>query len=294
MLSFEQPSSAPESRCKAPLYLRLYFQSHLTEIVRLIGYADVPVDEARERLEALVTRFGNEKIVAACQEILEVDTGKEPNVARLKAEVRRLAFQILGPPPKSVRAVGGSSATAPTISNEQSGLSPTTKPINMPRHYVMGQYEEHLAATKLQFTKHAELVKRTPCLELLPALDYVVVRRKMRLLVAVRPALRGSQAAQMIAYGDALLANHSPVRVWPVEGPSGWEWQEYVLLAEPLGIDPKRFKLSLDDWQIVHDHREGEKNCGRDWLKQGCACACCRAARSILTFSNSKRTGGKK
>ncbi|MCI0740057.1 MAG: hypothetical protein L0Y72_13510 [Gemmataceae bacterium] len=271
------------------MYLRLYFQAHLTEIVRLIGYADVPVDEARRRLEPLVARFGKEKMVAAFQEIVEVDTDRQPNVARLNAEARRLSFQILGPPPPSIPS--GRAPSAMTRTTGETDL----KPIKMPRHYVMGKYEEHLATNKLQFTKHAELAKRTPGLEMLPALDYLVVRGKMRLLVAIRPALRANQGAQLIAYSDALLANHLPLSVWPVDSPTGWVWREQELFAEPLGIDPKRFKLSLDDWQIVHDHREGEKNCGRDWLKEGCACACCRAARAILTMSNSKRhAGGKK
>lgn len=250
----------------------------MTDIVRLIGYSEVPMDEARRRLEPLLKRFGQEKIMQACEELLDVATGPAPAVARLKAEVAKLAFQILGPRRGVASESPPAAVESETPSAELAGVA-----VKMPRYHVMGKYEEHLAASKLQYTTHADLLKGSPFLDMLPALDYIVMRGHTRLIVAVRPNLRGNQAAQLIAYTDALLANHAAVRVWPIEGSSGWEWQEHELLAGPLKMDPNRFKLSLDDWRAVSEHCDGDKKSGRTWLADGCACACCRAARAILT-----------
>ncbi|GEM_PF-2017798 len=412
---------------RRPLYIRMYFSEMMTELVRLIDYRDVPVAEAQMALKPLMDRYGRQAIMDACEELLDVETAKPPAVARLKTDVRKLAFQMLGPPPEDRPTVVTASGmktddqttpkstpkpsastkkprrqerpptvpshtarttspilqqyraakerhpgmilffrigesyevfdqdakTAATLlgltltrrdntvemaSFPQHQLEPHLKkllkeghrvaicdevempdpawehasdpdtgvatpgarseqngvPVNMPRYHVMAKFEEHLAATKVNFSTAAELRKGMPFLEMLPALDYVFVRGQMRLYVAVRPALRGSQAAQLIAIQDAVLANCAAVRIWPVEGPLGWEWKEHELFAGPLGIDPKRFKLSLDDWHAVHEHCAGDKNCGRDWLTGGCACACCRAARAILTFSATKRRAATK
>lgn len=279
----EQPPQSTDRRTSTrkqnPLYLRMYFQTWMTELVQLIGYRDVPIDEAREKLKPLIDRHGKQRMMEACEELVEVDASKKPTVARLKAEVSKLAFQILGPRPVVVPAAPEAAVTSPENAST---------PVKLPRYHVMGKYEEYLGATKLRFSTAADLRDGMPFLEMLPALDYIVERERMRLLVTVRPSFRGNQAAQMIAYSDALLANHAAVRVWPVSGVSGWEWQEHELFAEPLGIDPTRFKLTLDDWRAVHEHYDGDKKCNRDWLTEGCACACCRAARAILTAKPAK------
>ncbi len=291
MPSPEKPTNPTHRRSssgsKQPLVIRLYFDRCLTEVAQLIGYNDVPVDQARERLKPLIERFGKQKLQDAAEELLDVDSGKQPPVARLKAEVAKMAFQLLGPRPPVVPDSPPAAAAVPEVAI--ASIEAAGAPIKMPRYHVMGKYEEHLAANKLRFTTAAELRKGMPFLEMLPALDYLVERQHMRLLVAVRPNFRGNQAAQLIAYTDALLANHAAVQVWPVVGATGWEWQEHELFAGPLKIDPHRYKLSLDDWRAVHEHSDGDKNCGRDWQTEGCACACCRAARAILTTRTTKR-----
>src|SRR5207244_2550787 len=67
----------------------------------------------------------------------------------------------------------------------------------------------------------ADLRNGMPFLEMLPALDYIVERERMRFLTSVRPSFRGNQATQLIAYSDAFLANHAAVRVWPVSVVAG-------------------------------------------------------------------------
>ena len=41
------PAGTSEKPKQAPLSLRIYFQRHMTDLVRLIGYAEVPVEEFR-------------------------------------------------------------------------------------------------------------------------------------------------------------------------------------------------------------------------------------------------------
>jgi hypothetical protein len=84
-----------------PLYIRLYNEPHLVALVRLIGYAGMPVPQAKERLKALSEQYGEAKLKAAVREVVRIDTAQDPPTARLTEPVRKLAWQLLGPPPKS-------------------------------------------------------------------------------------------------------------------------------------------------------------------------------------------------
>jgi hypothetical protein len=83
-----------------PLYLRLYSEPHLIALVRLIGYQGLAIPEARERLKELNAQYGQEKMKAAAREVIAVDTSQDPPVAQLTETARRLAWQLLGPPPE--------------------------------------------------------------------------------------------------------------------------------------------------------------------------------------------------
>src|SRR4051812_10469290 len=82
-----------------PLYIRLYTDPPLTAIVRLLGYRELPVDRVKELLRPLAEEFGKDTMLAATREVVAVDTARVPPVARLTATARRLAWQLLGPPP---------------------------------------------------------------------------------------------------------------------------------------------------------------------------------------------------
>src|ERR671938_61510 len=83
-----------------PLCIRLYQEPHFAALVRLIGYAGLPVPEAKERLRPLNEQYGQEKMKAAARELVEIDASREPAVARLTEPARKLAWQLLGPPPE--------------------------------------------------------------------------------------------------------------------------------------------------------------------------------------------------
>jgi hypothetical protein len=82
-----------------PLYIRLYCEPHLVALVRLIGYHGLPAPEAKELLKPLNAQYGQEKMTAAAREILRVDTTQDPPRALLTEPARKLAWQLLGPPP---------------------------------------------------------------------------------------------------------------------------------------------------------------------------------------------------
>ena len=70
----------------------------MTDLVRLFGYGDTPFDEAKEKIKPLRATYGDEKIIAGVEELVDVGSGSSPT-CRLKDEVRALAAGILGKPP---------------------------------------------------------------------------------------------------------------------------------------------------------------------------------------------------
>jgi hypothetical protein len=83
-----------------PLYLRLYNEPHLIALVRLLGYPGLPAPEARERLKPLNEQYGEERMKAAVRELVEVVAAQDQPVVRLTERARKLAWQLLGPPPE--------------------------------------------------------------------------------------------------------------------------------------------------------------------------------------------------
>jgi hypothetical protein len=80
-----------------PLYLRLYFEAHLTELARLVGY-DGLSDEGRDKALPLLEKYGRIKMEEAQRLLLDYD--KDAKRYSLTPEVRKLCFQLLGIPPE--------------------------------------------------------------------------------------------------------------------------------------------------------------------------------------------------
>lgn len=96
----EQSQDAPPSNgSREPLYLRLYFKPHLTDMARVFRYDSVPIDEAREKLKVLSDKYGQPVIGEAADELLLVEYREGEQTARLKDHVRKIAFGLLGSPP---------------------------------------------------------------------------------------------------------------------------------------------------------------------------------------------------
>ena len=91
----------PAKRPREPLYIRMYFQNHLTDLVRLFGYDEIPLERAREELKPLIDKYGQKILEEAVEEIIFIDGTKTPPVARLTDHARTLARQLLGSPVRS-------------------------------------------------------------------------------------------------------------------------------------------------------------------------------------------------
>ena len=86
------------------LHLRLYFRRHMTDLVKLFGYAGLSIEEAKDRLLPLRNEYGDPPIMAAIEELVDIDHSRLPHWVNLKRNVLVLARQILGPPPSNVPA----------------------------------------------------------------------------------------------------------------------------------------------------------------------------------------------
>jgi hypothetical protein len=79
---------------KHPLWDRMYTRQHMIDLVRMVGYSGLPIAEAQAKIKEMP--HDKDKMVAACEELFDIDG----NEVRLKANVRKLSFQLLGPPPE--------------------------------------------------------------------------------------------------------------------------------------------------------------------------------------------------
>jgi hypothetical protein len=140
---------------RQPLHIRLYFQRHMAELVQLVGYHDVPLDEISPRLAALDEQYGGEVMDAAREELLEV---VERSFVRLKAEVRHLARQILGSSPDEITpspriaSPTPTPASSPAIAevrtdhlqpNPSQNVSPKQEPSQTEEERYLAAYEVH-------------------------------------------------------------------------------------------------------------------------------------------------------
>lgn len=88
--------------------MRMHFKQEFVDLVRLFGYSEIPIPEAREKVKPLIDKYGQKLIEAAAEEIIFVDNAATPEVARLTDHARKLAVQILGSPRPT-----GPAATSP-------------------------------------------------------------------------------------------------------------------------------------------------------------------------------------
>jgi hypothetical protein len=80
-----------------PLYMRLYFEPQLTELARIVGYDGV-TEEERAKVLPLFEKYGGLKMTDAQRLLLDYD--EDAKRYRLKSDVRKLCWQLLGPPPE--------------------------------------------------------------------------------------------------------------------------------------------------------------------------------------------------
>src|ERR1043165_7251412 len=97
------PEAKP-AKTQTPLCVRMYFQEIYIDLVRFVGYEGKSLEEAKSFVHGLAAKHGRDKAMAASEEVVVIDQDSKPPIVRLTAEARKLAFQMLGPPPASSKA----------------------------------------------------------------------------------------------------------------------------------------------------------------------------------------------
>ena len=217
--------------------MRMYFDRCLTDITRTIGYHDVPADEALERMTPLIERYGKEKVIAATTELLDVDSTAKPVVARLKADVRRFAFQMLGPPPDSNTPSPSPDKKPPvepsavTAHSEDAKPDAESRPLKQPRTYVLKLFEEWLKVTSLVYVGTGEMKRSNPAVKpFIGSVDFIVLRGDAKMFVTVRPQLQATNIDALRALQKLFGPEYTAVRFWPNQAPDAQSdllWREY-------------------------------------------------------------------
>lgn len=81
-----------------PLYDRIYQTPAWYSLIRLLGYAEHPLEDARKLTAPLADQYGLHVMQEAAAVLTEGNADK--TTVRLRPEVRKLAWQLLGPPPE--------------------------------------------------------------------------------------------------------------------------------------------------------------------------------------------------
>jgi hypothetical protein len=108
----------------------MYFHKHLIDLVRLIGYDGLPLDDFYARLQPLKESHGEDAIRDACAEIVQVDVARTPLCARLTEHARTLAVGILGRPDRAEPQV--SPAAAPETNTPSTAAASGSYPPHAP------------------------------------------------------------------------------------------------------------------------------------------------------------------
>ena len=218
--------------------MRMYFDKCLTEITRIIGYNDVPADKALEQMKPLMERYGKQKVYEATVELLDVDSTKEPAVTRLKADVRRFAFQLLGPPPDKRFPPPLPPKRDPSI---PSSLPKTTgsdrtpdiegRPLKQPRAYVIKLFQEWLKQENLVFIDAAEMKRTSPNVRPhVGSVDFIVLRGDAKMLVTVRAHLQAKNIDALRELQKLFGPEYTAIRFWPnqpADAKGDLLWREY-------------------------------------------------------------------
>ncbi|MBI3822694.1 MAG: hypothetical protein HY289_08440, partial [Planctomycetes bacterium] len=82
-----------------------------------VGYEGKSLEEAKSFVRGLAAKRGREKAMAASEEVAIIDQVSKPPMVRWTNEVRKVAFQMLGPRPAGADA--STVTSAPSIPSRQ-------------------------------------------------------------------------------------------------------------------------------------------------------------------------------
>jgi hypothetical protein len=93
---------------------------------------------------------------------------------------------------------------------------------------VLKQFEAWLNEAGLAFVAIEDVRRTTPAVAAyVGVLDFIVMRGDEKLLVTVRPHLLAKHIKAIRELQNLFGPEYKPTRMWPNEGPDGWNWHDY-------------------------------------------------------------------
>ena len=100
--------------------------------------------------------------------------------------------------------------------------------VRQPRHFVLKQFEAWLNEAGLAFVAIEDVRRTTPAVSAyVGVLDFIVMRGEEKLLVTVRPRLQAKHLKAIRELQNLFGSEYKPMRMWPSDGPDGWNWHDY-------------------------------------------------------------------
>ena len=144
-----------------------------------------------------------------------------------RGPIRREVTRVLTP---GTMIEDGNSESAETSENMEDGRTAQERPVRQPRHFVLKQFEAWLKESGLAFVAIEDVRRTTPAVAAyVGVLDFIVLRGDEKLLVNVRPRLQAKHLKAIRELQNLFGPDYKPMRMWPSEGPTGWNWHECLV-----------------------------------------------------------------
>jgi hypothetical protein len=244
---------------RQPLYMRIYQQPLLTEIVRAIGYEQLAQGEVWRRLEPLAEKYGRERTLADARELVARLPGQH-DLWALTDEARRSSRALLGPPPVEPACgipVSGHNPLAKKPSDRETPTDDTPStdkgaPVRASRKVVLARFRDHLASLRETIAEVdgemlASLRQRG---RMCP--DLVIAGKPPLQLVALRRSLTKLQRHDMDQWLEVAGPDYEAIRVWPEKDKDSTEWMwvfECVAAPDDEEEGVEHAMDEADDWQ---------------------------------------------
>ena len=154
--------------------------------------------------------------VAICEPV-------EDSLAR--GPIRREVTRVVTP---ATTVEDGKSESAEASEDTEEKRTGEERPVRQPRHFVLKQFEAWLNEAGLAFVAIEDVRRTTPAVAAyVGVLDFIVMRGDEKLLVNVRPRLQAKHIKAIRELQNLFGPEYKPMRMWPSEGPDGWNWHDY-------------------------------------------------------------------
>jgi|CXWL01.1.fsa_nt_gi hypothetical protein len=238
-------SPPAQQRKNRPLHERMYFQRHMTDIVRAIGYEVLLRDEALARVRPMIDQYGRAAIESAAEELLEVEENGATTTVRLRDHARQLARQILGRPPEA----GAAQTQKPGAPKSQPIVVPKVdvsqlKAIKTSRQKAVAEFQKHMESRGLVFEKIDDKSRCKYTNRHLAALDFIVREEGAPPeLITIRKTVTETQRHDLAEW-KAIIGNEATVSmIWQYVDDAGrqsWETVELDFNAASATTERQR------------------------------------------------------